>query len=108
MRKYREKRLGDMYKRSFWARSLPVTSRALFALGHRTCAAFPPNIKLIQKKPDLVLQNLNMGVLASFVKSHCHTVTKKIKSNWSHTSKDTPRHVMISAGLNLVWFVLFF
>ena len=44
LRKYREKRLGDMYKRSFWARSLPVTSRALFALGHRTCALFPENI----------------------------------------------------------------
>ena len=30
--------------------SLPITSSAaLFALGHPTCAAFPPNIKRIQK-----------------------------------------------------------
>ena len=55
---------GDMYTTFFRRFSfLPITSSALFALGHRTCAAFPQQCKTHPEKTEFFLwQNLTMGI----------------------------------------------
>ena len=56
---------GDMYKPFLGgSASFPITSSALFALGHRTCAAFPKQYKTHPEKPDFFWgQNLTLGFL---------------------------------------------
>ena len=70
---------GDMYKPFLGgSASFPITSSALFALGHRTCAAFPQQYKTHPEKPET---KSDYGYLFDWF-LWCHRPISKTPNKW--------------------------